>query len=105
MFTRPLLRASLAARRAFVHPAVVRGRTVFIAPGDAARHAEPGFAWLGTIASAGAATFVLCQVVVSIRLRREEREEVGRTDGVEESLAEVLRCLRLAMIRPGGCAP
>ncbi|KAF8242636.1 hypothetical protein K440DRAFT_616187 [Wilcoxina mikolae CBS 423.85] len=52
MIARPLLRACISSPRLL--PA--RQRTIFIAHSDAARHASPGFAWLGCVSAAAVVT-------------------------------------------------
>jgi hypothetical protein len=64
MITRPLLRACVSSPRLLP----IRRRAIFIAPGDAPRHASPGFAWLGCISAAAVVTVGLSRWVVSPRV-------------------------------------
>lgn len=68
MISSVILRRSIAAARPALRTQQVR--TIFIAPGDHKRHAEPGFMWLGNIVAASVTTFLLCQAVVCFVVRR-----------------------------------
>jgi hypothetical protein len=69
MLTRVLLRAAASAPR--TTRTLPARRTIFIAPGDAARHAAPGFAWLGGISTAAALTLGLSVWVASPTIYRK----------------------------------